>query len=72
MSGSVAELIDACGGPSAVGGKLQIPATTIASWKSRGSIPVNYWPDLLGAARESGVELSNDKLVELHAKESAA
>lgn len=51
---SVTDFIDKLGGSTAVAAVLNVPATTVASWKSRKSIPVEHWAQLLGIARERG------------------
>lgn len=53
---SVADFIEALGGSTTVASLLSLPATTVASWKGRNSIPVERWPQLIDAARERGVE----------------
>lgn len=65
---SVTEIIDALGGTTAVAAARGLPATTVASWKTRGSIPCVYWPPLVDDARErrvTGVTLQ--RLVDIHA-----
>jgi len=52
---SAAHIIDGLGGSTAVGDLLELPATTVASWKSRNSIPARHWSAILRAARARGV-----------------
>lgn len=68
---SVPCLIDALGGSSKVTELLGLRApTTVASWKSRQSIPPDYWPRIIDAARQCGLEgVTSDKLLELHTGE---
>lgn len=66
--GSVPNLIDELGGYRAVASFLSLPPTTVASWKSRGSIAVEHWPKIVEVARERGVVgVTFDELVALHA-----
>ncbi|WP_456683197.1 carph-isopro domain-containing protein [Bradyrhizobium sp. USDA 3311] len=43
----IAEIIDSRGGTVAVAAAMEIPESTVSSWKSRGSISPGYWPLLL-------------------------
>jgi hypothetical protein len=43
----VAEIIDSRGGTGAVAAALDLPETTVSSWKSRGIIRPGYWPSLI-------------------------
>lgn len=64
---SVSDIIDKLDGASAVAKLLHLPATTVASWKSRKSIPPKRWAGIVEAARERGVEeVTYEKLVEVH------
>lgn len=45
--------------------------STASEIKRRGSIPVEYWPAIVRAAAEAGVEgVTNDMLVDLHVNQS--
>lgn len=63
---SVSDILDKMDGASAVAKILHLPTTTVASWKSRNSIPVDHWTGLVEAARERGLDLTNDALVSIH------
>ena len=53
---SVSEVIEAFGGATAVASSLDVPPTTVASWKYRDSIPDEYRPSLVDLARERWIE----------------
>ena len=65
---SISALINDLGGPTKAAELLGLPAaTTVASWRKRGSIPVDHWPRVLEVARERGLQdLNYEKLVEMH------
>lgn len=70
---SASEVIDALGGSTAVASLLGLPATTVASWKSRNSIPVPHWPALISAGKDQKVEgLSYEALVSIHVGENSS
>ena len=52
---SASDFIDALDGSTAVAALLDLPATTVASWKSRNSIPVQHWSALIQSAEAKGV-----------------
>jgi hypothetical protein len=43
----VCEIIDSRGGTTAVAAALDLPVTSVSSWKSRSVIPPRYWPPLI-------------------------
>jgi hypothetical protein len=50
-----------------LGRDLDLPYSTVAAWKQRGSIPVTYWRQLVSAARRRGLsDVTSDLLIELH------
>lgn len=50
-----------------LGRDLGLPYSTVAAWKQRGSIPVAYWRQLVGAARQRGfLDVNSDFLIALH------
>ena len=53
---TASELIDELGGSTALAAALELPSTTVASWKSRGVIPPPYWTDIIHRARNMGVD----------------
>lgn len=58
----VTDVIDALGGTSAVARALNIPASTVSSWKSAGRIPNWRVPTLVKLARAKGFSL-NAKMI---------
>jgi hypothetical protein len=66
---TVSELIDeALGGASSLAGELDLPVTTVASWKARGKIPVEYWPGVIAVARRRGRrDINGNRLIAMHA-----
>lgn len=63
---TAAEVIEKLGGSTALAARLQLPATTVASWKNRGSIPPEYWLLLTRLAAEKGVaEITLASLAEM-------
>lgn len=57
MLNSVAEVIDAVGGPEAAIGVAGIKSTSAPSnWKARGRIPPRHFPAFAAALREIGKE----------------
>lgn len=70
---TVSQIFDAVGGPSAVARLLGVGNSTASEMKRRGSIPVDYWPTLVAAARERGIEgLTYESLALMHAKRKAS
>jgi hypothetical protein len=63
---SIPEIIEKLGGATALADHLSKAPTTVASWKDRASIPIEYWPKLLEVASEKGVALDYEQLVRLH------
>lgn len=50
-----------------LGRDLGLPYPTVAAWKQRGSIPVAYWRDLVGAARQRGFrDVDAEMLITAH------
>lgn len=67
---TISAVIERLGGASVLASKLHLPSTTVASWKHRGSIPVDHWRKLVATAEEAAVDgITYEKLVELHAQE---
>jgi hypothetical protein len=66
---SAAEIIERLGGVTEVGRILGKAPQHIWSMKSRGSIPVAYWPALIDAAKTRGISLTADVLTNVHACE---
>jgi hypothetical protein len=70
---SVDDIFQDLGGTGAVAKLLDVGHSTASEMRRRGSIPVRYWPKLVSEAAACGVEwITNDNLVEMHAREAAA
>lgn len=54
--GSFSAVIDAFGGPAKFGRALGIPASHAGVMKHRESIPAEYWPAVVKAASEKGID----------------
>lgn len=65
---TVAEIIDALGGVTAISDKLKLPPTTVGNWRSRKSIPARYHHSLVAM---SGGKITADDLVLAHAEVAA-
>jgi hypothetical protein len=64
---TIPDLIDALGGPTAFGKIIVKGASTASEMKRSGSIPVEYWPTVIEAARERGLRGVNEAmLVRIH------
>lgn len=50
------QIIKDLGGPTAVAISLGAPLGTVSAWKSRQSIPPQYWPSLVSLAAKTGKE----------------
>jgi hypothetical protein len=63
----VDQIIDLWPSVADIGRDLDLPYSTVAAWKQRGSIPVAHWRDLLRAARRRGlVGVTSDSLIAAH------
>jgi len=69
---SVPELINAFGGPTQFGLVIGKRASTASEMKRNRSIPVDYWPRIIAAAAERGLELDASSLMEMHRKDGGA
>jgi hypothetical protein len=68
----VSDIFDVLGGPSAVARLLNVKPSTAGEMKRRGSIPSEYWQDLILAAKRRRISgLDADRLVALHARAAA-
>ena len=63
----IGDLFKRLGGNTKVGFAIGKGQTTVSEMKRRRSIPVRYWPLLIHAARENGLEISEADLVRIHA-----
>lgn len=69
MITSPSHAIELLGGYRAVAEGVTKPHTTVSSWASRQSIPVDAWPKLIELARERGIDgFTYEALVAAHAK----
>lgn len=51
---------------------FHLPVTTVSSWSSRESIPVDFWPDLIAMARENRVAgITYESMTMAHAGRSS-
>lgn len=64
---SVSHLFETLGGPTKVARILGVGFTTASEMKRRGSIPVKYWPKIVGVSR-----ITYEQLVEMHANPTEA
>jgi len=60
------------GGPTALGRAIGVNPSTASEMRRRASIPVDYWPKLIEAARQRGIDLDSDSLVRIHTGEQVA
>ena len=66
---SVSSIFAALGGVTAVAAMLGAPLGTISAWKTRDSIPSEYWDALVAAAQKRGlVEITFELLAKLSAR----
>lgn len=64
---TVPDLIDAFGGPTAFSKVIEKGPSTASEMKRAARIDVTYWPKIVAAAREAGIEgLEYGHLVEMH------
>lgn len=69
---TVSDIIEALGGSTAIARELDMKAaTTVASWKDRGSIPSEHWPPLLELARKRRVALTLERLMAANRRSAA-
>jgi hypothetical protein len=64
-----ADVVEALGGPTEFGricGFDRNPAARGSDMRQRRSIPLQYWPRIVEAAREKSLPIDNDVLVRLH------
>lgn len=75
MSTSVATIIDSFDRLSTFGrscGFTRHPSQRAYDMRRRGRIPARYWPGILRGAREAGVTLTLEMLVEAHSQQCAS
>lgn len=67
---TVPYLIEILGGGTAVAAIIGgAHPSTASEMKRRGSIPTKYWPKIIEAARERGIDLTAEKLMQMHTAE---
>jgi hypothetical protein len=65
-------IIDAFGGPKLFGAAIGVSRNHAGAMKTRGSIPPEYWPALIAAAKERGIEgVTAESLMEIAARNAA-
>ena len=70
---SVAAIFEGLGGVTAVAEMLGSPLGTVSAWKSRDSIPAEYWSRLIAAAKARGVDgVSYEALAQIAARRRSA
>ena len=69
---TIPEIIDAFGGASAFGRVIEVNQSTASEMKRRRSIPVRYWPKVIGADPVDRPRFSYDDLVNAHCREVEA
>lgn len=63
---TVSDLFITLGGPAVIARILGKKPSTASEMKRRQSIPLTYWPALIAAAQEKGIELDEATLVRIH------
>lgn len=66
MSTIVNKIVSIFGGVRPMAASLGLPASTVSSWKIRGSIPYCHLSHILRTAREAGLPLTASDLIEDH------
>lgn len=67
---TIDEVFAGFSGTSAFAAAMGLNLSTASEMRRRSSIPVRYWPKLVEAARERGIEgISFDSLVAMHVPE---
>lgn len=63
---TVRDLFDQFKGPAAVGRVIGKTTEHANSMRTRGSVPIAYWPALITAAQKQGIALDEATLVRIH------
>jgi hypothetical protein len=70
---SIADMIEKFGGNTSFAEVLGKRPSTVSEMKRRGSVPVEYWPRIVAAAQQLGMQgLSYEALVQMHVSHTAA
>ncbi|WP_420703535.1 carph-isopro domain-containing protein [Brucella intermedia] len=62
----VDDIFEKFGGTMAFARAIEIKPSAASEMRRRKSIPVRYWPRLIGVAFEKDIVLTNDMLVNMH------
>lgn len=69
---NIKSLIQNLDGPSKVARALRKGPSTVSEMSRRGSIPPEYWREILDLAKDQGLkDVTADYLVDIHARPSA-
>lgn len=67
------DVIDAFGGYAKLAEAIGCPAGTASAWKTRGSIPVRYWSQIVARAAALGIEgVSFEALAKIASQSASA
>lgn len=69
---TVDDIYELLGGPAAVGRLIGKSTEHAATMRRRGSIPVEYWPDILEGLKAKGRDSTADDLLRCHTPKVAA
>lgn len=66
---NIKSLIQDMGGPSEVARALRKGPSTVSEMSRRGTIPPEYWREILNSAKDRGLkQVTADLLVDIHAR----
>ena len=68
---TAAEIINALDGSTTVSALLNVPMTTIASWKARNSIPAQHWTAIIRLMQARGKKVTLEQLAKLREAKAA-
>lgn len=69
---SIDQIFTRLGGVGTVATLLDAPLGTVSAWKTRNSIPAEYWPSLIKVAGKLGIEgVTADALMKIAADNAA-
>lgn len=68
---NITTIFDEFGGPGKMAEALGVKPSAASEMKRRGSIPVRYWPDLVAACQQKGIDISYERLVAIHTETTA-
>lgn len=65
---TAAHIVDALGGVTQVSEHLELPTSTVGTWRTRNSIPARHWMALIQFARDKRVTgITYESLTRMHA-----